>query len=84
MDQAAINQAAALIGHGARSPGQAAFWLPGCPLPSSSPHRPVAKAVNLERRLRVARIKEKGSVLLNQTGSILVDFRVPERQIRTL
>lgn len=41
VDQAAINQAAALAGHGASRPGQAAFWLlsgPHClPLHHTSP-----------------------------------------------
>lgn len=35
-------------------------------------------AVNPKRQLGVARIEEEGSVLLNQSDSILVDFRVPE------
>lgn len=75
--QADIHQAAALTGRGAGKPGSVLAAEPSL-LPSSPLHRPVAMAVNPKRQLGVARIEEEGSVLLNQSDSILVDFRVPE------
>lgn len=65
--------------------GQAALWLLSWPdrLASSPLHRPVAMAVNLKGPLGKASTEEKGSVLLNPSDSILVDFRVLEGDIIT-
>lgn len=75
--QAAINQAAALAGPGASSPGS--MLAAQQPRSASSPLcRPVAMAVNPKRQLGVARAEEEGSVLQNQPDSILISFRVLE------
>ena len=77
VDQAAINQVAALAGPGDSRPGSVlAAQLPRSA--SSALRRPVAMAVNPKRGLGVARAKEEDSVLLIQSASIWVDFRVSE------
>lgn len=75
--QADINQSAALAGHGAGRPGS----VLAASLPQSAfslLHQPVAMAVNPQERVRSGQRQERGSVLLNQSDSVLVGFRVLE------